>query len=231
LDAESELVVQEALDTIVEKKRVTTIIIAHRLSTIRNADTINVITAGVRGESGTHDELLARQGYYYNLVMKQDGGETGAESSPGTTPGISRSNSEVDLGHVKDNLTESTRVSTLTSHLEFKSVVFSYPTRPKKHVLNGFSLAIEQGQTVALVGPSGGGKSTIVGLIERFYDINSGTVEYMGHDIRALNVAWYRDQIGYVGQEPVLFNETIAKNIAVSSPSQSAACASSVTHT
>ena len=53
-----------------------------------------------------------------------------------------------------------------------------------------------------------------VGLLERFYDPNEGSVEYLGHDLKSLNVAWYRSQIGYVGQEPTLFNDTIAANVA-----------------
>ena len=55
-------------------------------------------------------------------------------------------------------------------------------------------------------------------MIERFYDVLEGSVEYLGVDIRALNLSWYRDQIGYVGQEPVLFNDTIARNIAYGAP-------------
>jgi len=55
-------------------------------------------------------------------------------------------------------------------------------------------------------------------MIERFYDPASGSVEYQGHDLKSLNVHWYRDQIGYVGQEPTLFNESIAKNIAYGAP-------------
>jgi ATP-binding cassette, subfamily B (MDR/TAP), member 1 len=69
------------------------------------------------------------------------------------------------------------------------------------------------------VGPSGGGKSTTVGLIELFYDPTEGVLEYIGNDVKTLNVSWYRDQIGYVGQEPVLFNDTIARNIAYGAPS------------
>jgi ABC-type multidrug transport system fused ATPase/permease subunit len=65
---------------------------------------------------------------------------------------------------------------------------------------------------------SGGGKSTTVAMIERFYDTDSGAVMYKGHDIKTLNLHWYRDQIGYVGQEPTLFNTTIAKNIAYGAP-------------
>jgi ABC-type multidrug transport system fused ATPase/permease subunit len=66
--------------------------------------------------------------------------------------------------------------------------------------------------------PSGQGKSTIVGLIERFYDPTDGAVMYLGNDIKSLNVSWYRDQIGYVGQEPTLFKDTIARNIAYGFP-------------
>jgi ATP-binding cassette subfamily B (MDR/TAP) protein 1 len=72
LDSESELVVQDALDNILQKKKITTIIIAHRLSTIRNADTINVIVGGEAVERGTHEELMARESYYRKLVEKQD---------------------------------------------------------------------------------------------------------------------------------------------------------------
>lgn len=65
---------------------------------------------------------------------------------------------------------------------------------------------------------SGGGKSTTVAMIERFYDTSEGSVLYKGHDIKSLNLHWYRDQIGYVGQEPSLFNTTVAKNISYGAP-------------
>ena len=67
-----------------------------------------------------------------------------------------------------------------------------------------------------LIGPSGGGKSTTASLVERFYDVqvSSGSLLYCGCDVRALNVGWYRKQLGYVEQEPTLFNMTIAENIA-----------------
>ena len=63
-----------------------------------------------------------------------------------------------------------------------------------------------------------GGKSTTVALIERFYDAASGSINYLGTDVKGLNLQWYRDQIGYVGQEPTLFNTTVAKNIAYGAP-------------
>jgi ATP-binding cassette, subfamily B (MDR/TAP), member 1 len=210
--------VQEALDSIVEKKKVTTIIIAHRLSTIRNADTIHVVAEGNLVESGTHPQLMAKLGYYYNLVTKQEGSRNGGEgSSGGTSPNASRHNSEADLTKLDSGVTKIDSLAG-SKHIEFKDVVFSYPTRPTKKIMKGFNLSVALGQTVALVGPSGGGKSTTVGLIERFYDPQEGSVEYMGHDIRSLNIRWYRDQIGYVGQEPVLFNDSILNNIKYGCP-------------
>ena len=215
LDAESELVVQEALDNILEKKKITTIVIAHRLSTIRNADTINVVVGGKVAEKGTHDELMAQDSYYRRLVEKQEGrGDASASSS--NPP--SRSNSVSDDLDRMDSAIVGGSTHGGVPHIAFKNVIFAYPTRPQRKVMNHFSLNINRGETVALVGPSGGGKSTTVGLIERFYDVLDGSVEYLGVDIRTLNVSWYRDQIGYVGQEPVLFNDTIARNITYGAP-------------
>jgi ATP-binding cassette subfamily B (MDR/TAP) protein 1 len=85
-------------------------------------------------------------------------------------------------------------------------------------VCNGYSLEIAAGTTVALVGSSGSGKSTIIQLVERFYDPDSGVVTLDGVDLRQLNVRWLRQQIGLVGQEPVLFSGTIAENIAYGKP-------------
>ena len=80
-------------------------------------------------------------------------------------------------------------------------------------ILNGLSLRANKGQIVALVGASGCGKSTVVQLIQRFYDPLIGCVEIDGIDIRQLNVKWLRNQIGVVSQEPVLFAKSIAENI------------------
>lgn len=68
-------------------------------------------------------------------------------------------------------------------------------------------------QTIALVGESGSGKSTIIALLERFYDPHSGRISLDGVEIKSLKVSWLRDQMGLVGQEPVLFNDTICANI------------------
>ncbi|ELU04466.1 hypothetical protein CAPTEDRAFT_135774, partial [Capitella teleta] len=96
----------------------------------------------------------------------------------------------------------------------FKDVKFNYPTRPDVPVLQGLSLSVKQGETVALVGSSGCGKSTSVQLLERFYDPLEGEVAIDGKNIRSLNLRWLRRQMGIVSQEPVLFDCTIAENIA-----------------
>jgi len=94
------------------------------------------------------------------------------------------------------------------------NVVFSYPTRPDIAVCNGYNLTINPGETVALVGRSGCGKSTVMNLLLRFYDPSSGSICLDSKEISKLNVRWLRNQIGYVGQEPILFAGTIAENIA-----------------
>ena len=97
--------------------------------------------------------------------------------------------------------------------IEFRNVYFSYPTRPEMSVLHGFGLEIGAGKTVALVGPSGSGKSTVIGLIERFYDVQKGSVLIDGRDIRSCSLAHLRSHIALVSQEPTLFSCTIRDNI------------------
>ncbi|GMF80608.1 unnamed protein product [Phytophthora fragariaefolia] len=94
------------------------------------------------------------------------------------------------------------------------NVNFTYPSRPDVQILNNYNVSIEPGQTVAFVGASGGGKSTLIALLERFYDPSSGSILLDGRDIKTLNVKWLRSQIGLVSQEPVLFATTIFENIA-----------------
>ncbi|RHX98979.1 hypothetical protein DYB36_010873, partial [Aphanomyces astaci] len=97
--------------------------------------------------------------------------------------------------------------------ISLESIRFAYPSRPEVEVAAGYSLDIPAGQKIALVGSSGSGKSTIVSLLERFYDPLEGRVTLDGHDLKSLNVKWLRDQVGLVGQEPCLFSDTIAANI------------------
>ncbi|THH04768.1 hypothetical protein EW145_g5279, partial [Phellinidium pouzarii] len=91
---------------------------------------------------------------------------------------------------------------------------FSYPSRPDVPIVKDLSISFPAGKTAALVGASGSGKSTIVSLVERFYDPLSGSVKLDGVDLCELNVRWLRSQIGLVSQEPVLFATTIKGNVA-----------------
>ncbi|CAF4973115.1 unnamed protein product, partial [Rotaria sp. Silwood1] len=98
--------------------------------------------------------------------------------------------------------------------IEFKKVKFAYPSRPTSCILDKFQLTIKPCQRVALAGASGCGKSTVVQLLERFYDPVQGEICLDGVDIRQLNIQWLRSSLGLVSQEPILFNLTIAQNIA-----------------
>ncbi|KAJ3317345.1 ATP-binding cassette, sub-B (MDR TAP), member 4 [Boothiomyces sp. JEL0866] len=97
--------------------------------------------------------------------------------------------------------------------IEFRNVDFHYPTRSDVRILKKFSIKVHPGQTVALVGLSGCGKSTIVKLIERFYDPGEGTIQLGTTNLKELNVSWLRSHIGMVTQEPVLFDTSIRNNI------------------
>ncbi len=99
----------------------------------------------------------------------------------------------------------------LRGEVEFRDVVFGYST--DRTVLDGLNLHILPGQTVAIVGPTGAGKSTIAGLISRFYDVQGGAVLVDGHDVRDVTQHSLRAQIGVVLQEPFLFTGTIRENI------------------
>ena len=90
--------------------------------------------------------------------------------------------------------------------IELRNVKHVYPSRPEVVVMEDVSLLIPAGKTTALVGASGSGKSTIVGLVERFYDPVQGQVLLDGHDINSLNLRWLRQQIALVSQEPTLFS-------------------------
>ncbi|XWS31896.1 hypothetical protein CRYUN_Cryun23aG0115100 [Craigia yunnanensis] len=98
--------------------------------------------------------------------------------------------------------------------IELRDVSFKYPLRPDIQILRDLSLSIHAGKTVALVGESGCGKSTVISLLQRFYDPDSGRITVDGVEIQKLQLKWLRQQMGLVSQEPVLFNDTIRANIA-----------------
>jgi ATP-binding cassette subfamily B (MDR/TAP) protein 1 len=101
----------------------------------------------------------------------------------------------------------------LKGEVDIRGVDFAYPSRPDVIIFKGFTLSIQPGKSTALVGQSGSGKSTIIGLIERFYDPIRGSVKIDGRDIKAYNLRALRRHIGLVSQEPTLFAGTIRENI------------------
>ncbi|CAN6246853.1 unnamed protein product [Urochloa humidicola] len=104
-------------------------------------------------------------------------------------------------------------LATIIGEVEFKNVEFCYPSRPENLIFARFSLHVPAGHTVALVGSSGSGKSTVIALLERFYDPSAGQVTLDGVDIRRLRLKWLRAQMGLVSQEPALFATSIRENI------------------
>ncbi|XP_073305508.1 ABC transporter B family member 2-like [Primulina huaijiensis] len=105
------------------------------------------------------------------------------------------------------------KLHNVEGHIQFKNVTFSYPSRPDVLIFDKLCLDFPSGKIVALVGGSGSGKSTVISLIERFYEPLQGNILLDGNDIRELDLKWLRQQIGLVNQEPALFATTIRDNI------------------
>ncbi|KIM55448.1 hypothetical protein SCLCIDRAFT_30386 [Scleroderma citrinum Foug A] len=109
---------------------------------------------------------------------------------------------------------EGLKPENVIGEITLEDVRFNYPARPDVPILKGVSITFEAGKTAALVGASGSGKSTIISLVERFYDPLGGSVKLDGVALPDLNLKWLRSQIGLVSQEPILFSTTIKENVA-----------------
>jgi putative ABC transport system ATP-binding protein len=148
------------------------------------------------GVSGFYSELMKGVGAASRLFELQD-----------RSPAISSTKGE--------------KVVSAQGPIKFSDVSFSYPTRPAVGIFNGLDFEIPSGSNVCIVGPSGGGKSTVAALILRFYNPTSGTITIDGADITKMNVKSLRRRIGMVAQEPVLFSGSVAENIAYGRPNAS----------
>lgn len=161
--------------------------------------------------------LTSRQLFLAFFVLMSTGktiADAGAMSSD-ISRGSSAVRSLLALLHREGKLDEGLQMDeTAEGKIEFDDVFFFYPSRPGRMIFQGLTLRIEGGKTVALVGESGCGKSTIIGLIERFYDPIKGTVMINDQDIRSYNLRDMRSHIALVSQEPALFAGTIHENIA-----------------
>ncbi|GAB7343524.1 hypothetical protein MBLNU457_1534t1 [Dothideomycetes sp. NU457] len=145
------------------------------------------------GLSGFYSELMKGVGAASRLFELQD-------REPGISP------------------TKGVPVHSARGDIHFENVTFSYPTRPAVKIFENLDFTIKQGTNVAIVAPSGAGKSTVASLLLRFYTPTEGKVLINGEDTSKMNVKQLRRKIGYVGQEPVLFSGTIAENIAYGRP-------------
>jgi ABC-type multidrug transport system fused ATPase/permease subunit len=133
-----------------------------------------------------------------------------------TSVGVERIRTILDADAVIPEDPNGLEPETLSGEIEFNHIAFGYD--PANPILTDLSLKIKQGQFVGIVGPTGSGKSTVVSLIPRFYDVQSGTVSVDGHNVRDYKLKHLRDQIGYVLQDTVLFRGTILDNIAFGRP-------------
>ena len=105
------------------------------------------------------------------------------------------------------------KLNQVDGNVKLRDAEFTYPTRQNIQILNRLNLSLKAGESIALVGESGCGKSTVIQLIQRFYDVNQGSLEMEGNNIQSLNLPYVRSKLGIVSQEPVLFDRSIAENI------------------
>ncbi|XP_021821988.1 ABC transporter B family member 11-like [Prunus avium] len=152
------------------------------------------------------------------LAMTAGGVSQSGSLTPNLGKGKSSAASIFDILDRKSKIDSSdesgTTIENVKGEIELRHVGFKYPTRPDVPIFQDLCLTIHHGKTVALVGESGSGKSTVVSLLQRFYDPDSGRITLDGFEIQKLQLKWLRQQMGLVSQEPVLFNDTIRANIA-----------------
>ncbi|CAN1196449.1 ABC transporter B family member 4 [Linum perenne] len=145
-----------------------------------------------------------------NAIAHNTGADTAnAKAAAASVFSIIDMKSQIDSSDESGSVLENVK-----GEIKLVHVSFSYPSRPDVQIFRDINLAIRSGQTVALVGESGSGKSTVIALLQRFYDPNSGHITLDGVQFKSLQLKWLRKKMGLVGQEPSLFNDTIRANIA-----------------
>ncbi|CAF2881220.1 unnamed protein product [Rotaria sp. Silwood2] len=239
LDSINEKIVQEALDRACKDR--TTIVIAHRLTTIQNAHQIYVLDNGSVIEQGTHETLMTKEeGKYQSMVKCQQmeridddkdnilSMQKATEEEEKSILECSRllSNSQtVDVNKYTafaiagSKLTQRIRSKAFACLLRQEVAYFDRPENSSGAIcvrLSSDASAIQEMSSTRFgaICTSGCGKSTIIQLLERFYDVTSGGIFLDGIDIRQLNLQCVRAHFGFVSQEPILFDLTIAENIA-----------------
>ena len=157
-------------------------------------------------------KFLAYMGLAYNILTPA---KAISKASYSVKNGLAAAQRVFEVLEVKNEITDSenaVKKSTFEDSITIKNINFRYE---EENVLKDFSLQVKKGQTVALVGQSGSGKSTIANLLTRFYDVNEGTIAIDGIDIKDMNLHSLRDLMGLVTQDSILFNDTIKANISL----------------
>ena len=157
-------------------------------------------------------KFLAYMGLAYNILTPA---KAISKASYSVKNGLAAAQRVFEVLEVKNEITDSENAIkklTFEDSIVIKNINFRYED---ENVLKDFSLQVKKGQTVALVGQSGSGKSTIANLLTRFYDVNEGTIAIDGIDIKDMNLHSLRDLMGLVTQDSILFNDTIKANISL----------------
>ena len=157
-------------------------------------------------------KFLAYMGLAYNILTPA---KAISKASYSVKNGLAAAQRVFEVLEVKNEITDSenaVKKSTFEDSITINNINFRYE---EENVLKDFSLQVKKGQTVALVGQSGSGKSTIANLLTRFYDVNEGTIAVDGIDIKDMNLHSLRDLMGLVTQDSILFNDTIKANISL----------------
>jgi subfamily B ATP-binding cassette protein MsbA len=182
-----------------------------------------LVYAGWQAHRG-HMTVGAFTSFFASLLVAAQSLRQLANLQPVFAEGLTAADRLFAAMDIKTEVADAPDAESLTataSHIEFAKVGFGYGDGAV--ALQDATLSVRRGETVALVGPSGGGKSTILNLIPRFYDVTAGAITIDGQDIRHLTLHSLREQIALVTQEPFLFDETIRANIAYARPEASQA--------
>ena len=200
--------------------------LASPMSEFLGSVTMLIITwyAGTEIINGTNKDpvtFLVFIGVFFQILDPAKKLSSAFSSIQGGMASLDRVSEVLDYDLKIDEIPNPTPISTLKNQIEFKNIGFFYDK--DNVILKNFNLMIPKGKTIALVGQSGSGKTTIANLLARFYDVSEGQILIDGEDIKNLNVKEYRNLLGMVTQESVLFNDSIFNNILMGKPEASEA--------
>ncbi|MGA9211366.1 ABC transporter ATP-binding protein [Kaistella sp.] len=195
--------------------------LASPMSEFLGSVTLLIITwfAGVEIINGTNKDpvtFLAFIGVFFQILDPAKKLSSAFSSIQGGMASLDRVSEVLDYDLKVDEIENPIAISTLKSQIEFKNIGFFYDK--DNVILKNFSLTIPKGKTIALVGQSGSGKTTIANLLARFYDVSEGEILVDGENVKDLKVQDYRHLLGMVTQESVLFNDSVFNNILMGKP-------------